>query len=116
MHAFIAVKDGINAIAVYQSIRPIKKGVAVLTSDPKLSYARSAASPEKFEAETKESETQDKNTDVEPEADEDNEHDEAEDEDEDEFFWSCNGVCVRSFHHFDNAVLCRMGCTSFCHD
>jgi hypothetical protein len=114
-NAFIAVNDDINALAVYQSLRPMKKGVAVLASDLKGSLAKGTPDAEKAE---EEAETQDTTTGAEPKADEDEIQDET-DEDEDEDYddddcWTCDGLCVRSFNNFDTAVICRMGCALFC--
>lgn len=123
-NAFVAISDDVNTLAVCQSIRPMKNGVAVLASDPKESDAKSAADSEE---ETEESDTEGQIHDAEAEADKDegqdeeegDDEDEDEDEDEDDDdepddFWACDGVCVRSFNNFDNSIICRMGCAYFC--
>lgn len=112
-NAFIAVNDDVNALAVCQSIRPMKDGVAVLASDPEEPDAEDAAEPEKTGDEREESETKDKTTDAEIDSDGDEDEDEDGDIDDDEA-WSCDGICMRSFEDFDNAIICRMGCAYFC--
>lgn len=112
--AFIAVNDDVNAIAVCQALRAMKKGVAVLASDPAKSNADGRVDLEKTEGGEEESGI----TDAEPEADKDEDHgktEEADDDDDEGFpFWSCDGVCVRAFYNYDNAIRCRMGCAYFC--
>jgi len=117
-NAFIAVNDDVNALAVYQCFRPMKKGVAVLLSDAKGSFVQGTPDVEKAE---EEAEIQDTTTGAEAEADKEEDQDESEeqDEEEDEDYddsdcWTCDGLCVRSFNNFDSAVICRMGCALFC--
>ena len=117
-NAFIAVSDDVNALAVYQSLRPMKKGVAVLASDMKGSSVQGTLGVGKAE---EEAETQDTITGAEAKADkgehgvETEEEDEEADEDyDDDDCWTCDGLCVRAFNDFDGAVICRMGCTLFC--
>lgn len=102
----------------------MKNGVAVLASDKNGSSAMSAAVVERSEdevEETQESETRDKQTNADPNAAKLEDQDQAEEsESNDEDWldeidcWTCGGVCMRSFTNFDNAIVCRMGCTYFC--
>lgn len=117
-NAFIAVNDDVNALAVYQCFRPMKKGVAVLASDTKSSSAQGTPDIEKAE---EAAEVQDTTTCAEAEAGKDEDQDETEEENEeddedydDSDCWTCDGLCVRSFNNFDSAVICRMGCALFC--
>jgi hypothetical protein len=50
--AFTAVNDNVNALATFQSVRPMKKGVAVLASDLTEADAKGATDPEKTEQKT----------------------------------------------------------------
>ena len=92
----------------------MKKGVAVLASDAAKLEAEDRRCLEKSVGDEEQSDV----TDAEPGADKDENHGKTEegDEDDDEGnpFWSCDGVCVRSFYNFDNAIRCRMGCAYFC--
>jgi hypothetical protein len=121
-NAFVAIDDDVNVLAVFQSIRPMKNGVAVLASDKNGSGGMDTTDTERVEKETEEGENRDKVTDeTEPnaaknEAKDQKEAGESDDTgfDESTDCWGCDGVCVRSFKNFDNAILCRMGCSFFC--
>lgn len=120
---FLAVNDDFNALAVFQALRPGKNGAAVLEFDKTGSVAKGAADAEKAdkEAEVDESEKQDESNGAKPDATQNEEKDQKEEGESDDTeyeeaidCWGCDGVCVRSFNNFDNAILCRMGCTTFC--
>lgn len=120
-NAFIAVNDDINALAVYQSFRPMKKGIAVLAADTKDPHAKGTLDVAGTDEKAEESDKQDRTTGVEHKAEKDEDQDETDDENEDDDedyddddCWTCDGLCVRSFNNFDNAVICRMGCALFC--
>ena len=120
-NAFIAVNDDINALAVYHSFRPMKRGIAVLAPNTKASHVKGMPDAAKAEEKAEQSETQDWSPGMELNADKDEGEDdtdnESEDDDEDNDdggYWTCDGLCVRSFNNFDNAVICRMGCALFC--
>lgn len=120
-NAFIAVNDDVNALAVYHALRPMMKGVAELGADTKASHTKGTPDAGKSEEKAEENETQDRNTGAESDTGKDDDQDETSevDEDDDEDYddddcWTCDGLCVRSFNNFDNAVVCRMGCALFC--
>lgn len=118
---FLAINDDVNALAVFQALRPVKNGVAVPASDKNASAAKGAADAEKIDKVDDESENRDANTGAEPHATKHEEQDQNQEGESDDTeyeeavdCWGCDGVCVRSFNNFDNSILCRMGCTSFC--
>ena len=120
-NAFTAVRDDVNAIAVLQAIRPMKKGVAVLASDSKTAIRDGDTTDLGNEEADTPTKTNDKVDDAPAEdaaatgAEKDGDEQEEDDEDEEaEPIWSCDGPCVRSFLDFDDAICCRMGCAMFC--
>ena len=115
-NAFTAIRDDVNAIAVLQAIRQMKKGVTVLASDSKKATDDGAALASKTNESSVAAEA-----DAAPKEPTPGDVDEAkgesgEDDDDEEAdpIWSCDGPCVRTFTDFDDAICCRMGCALFC--
>jgi hypothetical protein len=116
--AFIAFNNDVNALAVYQSIRPMRKGIAMLASDTNVPDAKGAADVQKAEVESEEGSQQARIADTGLKADsakEQNQPDVVEQGDQEvNDAWNCDGDCLLPFSNFDNAMICRMGCAYFC--